>query len=281
MALALFVERLAAAAKSCRSLLCVGLDPDPALMPVPDVFEFNKAIVDATGDLTCAYKPNLSFYEALGSRGLEDLERTIAYIRSSAPQAIVVGDGKRGDIGSSSAAYARALFEVWGFDAATVNGYAGREAIEPFLEYRDRGVFVWCRSSNPGAREFQDLELTSEGRTAPLYEWVAERASGWGVHGNVGLVVGATYPEELQAIRGLCPGIPILVPGVGTQGGDLERSVRSGLDPGSRHNVLVNAPRSIIYASGGGNDFAEAARGAAVELRDRINRVLENEGRGW
>ena len=278
--LSAFVERLAAVSQANRSLLCVGLDPDPALMAVPDVLEFNKAIVDATSDLVCAYKPNLPFYEALGLRGLEDLEKTIAYIRDVAPSTIVLGDGKRGDIGSTNVMYARALFEVWGFDAATVNGYGGGEAMEPYLEYEDRGVFVWCRSSNPGASELQDLRVASEASAIPLYEWVAERASAWNTRGNVGLVVGATYTEELQAVRRRCPGMPILIPAVGAQGGDLGGSVKYGLDEG-RPNVLISSSRGITYASHNSGDFAEAARAEAANLRDRINRILVEVGRGW
>lgn len=275
-----FVERLWAASRGNRSLVCVGLDPDPQLMAVPDVLEFNRAIVDATKDLVCAYKPNLSFFEALGRRGLEALDETIYYIRAAAPGVVLVGDGKRGDIASSNARYAEALFEVWGFDAATVNAYAGGEALDPFFEHADRGVFVWCRSSNPGAGEFQDLTLSSDGKAWPLYEWMADRAARWNSRGNVGLVVGSTFPEQLRAVRARCPGMPILIPGVGAQGGDLESSVRFGVDA-ETPNVLVASSRGVLYASRDRRDFAEAARMAAANLRDRINRILIEEGRGW
>ncbi len=275
-----FLERLKAASLKNRSLLCVGLDPDPALMPVPDVLEFNRAIIDATADLVCAYKPNLPFYESLGLEGLRALEKTVAWAREQAPGVIVLGDGKRGDIGSTNTHYARALFQVWGFDAATVNCYAGGEALEPFFQYRDRGVFVWCRSSNPGAREFQDLRLWGEGQAIPLYQWVARRTQEWNVHGNAGLVVGATYPEELQAIRALCPDMPLLIPGIGSQGGDLQKAVRYGTgDKGA--SVIISASRSITYASRDRSGFARAARKAAQNLRDTINRILEEEGKGW
>jgi orotidine-5'-phosphate decarboxylase len=302
-----FVERLQAASRARQSLVCVGLDPDPELMPVPDVLEFNKAIVDATSDLVCAYKPNLPFYEALGIPGLEALAETISHIRAVAPEAIVLGDGKRGDIASTNVKYAQALFGVWGFDAATVNGYAGGESLEPFLSYADRGIFVWCRSSNPGAGEFQDLRLVSdadgphpdppprgEGRRNPLppwgrvrvgaaptlYEWMAQQASEWNTRGNVGLVVGATFPDQLKSVRTRCPGMPILVPGVGAQGGELESSVRSGLDK-EAFNILISSSRGIIYASRDRKDYARAAREAAMQLRDRINRILIEEGRPW
>ena len=233
-----FVEKLAAASAANRSLVCVGLDPDPHLMAIPDVAAFNRAIVDATSDLVCAFKPNLPFYEALGRDGFDALEKTMAHIRDAAPDVVVVGDAKRGDIASTNAAYAKAMFEVWGFDAVTVNAYAGGESLTPFLEYADRGVIVWCRSSNPGAAEFQDVRANGKGGP-PLYELVAQRAAGWNSRGNVGLVVGATYPREIAAVRALCPGMPLLVPGVGAQGGDLEGAVRCGLDDGARRNLMI------------------------------------------
>ena len=274
-----FVEKLAAASAANRSLLCVGLDPDPQLMAVRDVAAFNREIVDATRDLVCAYKPNLPFYEALGREGFDALERTIDHIRDAAPDVVLVGDSKRGDIDSTNALYARALFDVWGFDAATVNAYAGGDSLEPFLDYADRGVIVWCRSSNPGADDFQDLRSADDGGM-PLYELMAKRASGWNTRGNVGLVVGATYPREIAAVRAHCPGMPLLVPGVGAQGGDLEQSVRFGLD-GDRPNLMISSSRGVTYASRCAGDFAEAARAAASRLRDDINAVLAREGAEW
>ena len=276
-----FSQRLASAARKNRSLVCVGLDPNPRLMPVDSVLEFNKLVVDATKDLVCAYKPNLSFYEALGYGGFKDLAETVSYIRALAPEVVVIGDGKRGDVAHSNVGYARALFDVWGFDAATVNAYAGGEALEPFFAYEDRGVFVWCRSSNPGAREFQDMGVGVDGGEMSLYEWMAKRAcEEWNARGNVGLVVGATYPQELERVRALCPGMPILIPGVGAQGGALEDSVRLGLDSGD-FNVLISSSRDVLYPSMEGRDHGQAVRSAVSTLRDRINRVLEEEGRGW
>ncbi len=274
-----FYARFREATEANRSLLCVGLDPDLDLMAVPDVTVFNAAIVDATKDLVCAYKPNLPFYEALGIGGLRALERTIRHIRVVAPHALIIGDAKRGDITSTNRKYAAALFDVWGFDAATVNAYAGGESLEPFLGYRDRGVFVWCRSSNAGAGELQDLALDDvDGHT--LYECVAMRASQWNAAGNLGLVVGATYPQELARVREMAPGMPILVPGVGAQSGQLESSVRSGLD--SDHpNLLISSSRGIAYASRRPRDFRDAAREAALCLKKRIDRVLSLEGREW
>ena len=275
-----FIQRLATSCRARESLLCVGLDPDQALMAIPDILDFNKGIVDATKDLVCAYKPNLAFYEAHGSRGIVALEETVSYIRSVAPSAILLADGKRGDIGSTSAHYARALFDVWEFDATTVNGYAGSDAVEPFLAYEDKGVFVWCRSSNAGAGEFQDVNVTTDRAGRRLFELVAERASAWNRRSNVALVVGATYPDELATVRAICPDMPILVPGVGAQEGRLRASVVAGMDALGR-NLIVSASRSVLYASRDPANFQQAARGAAEDLRRRINGVLEEEGRGW
>ena len=275
-----FVQRLLEASEANQSLLCVGLDPDPSLMAVSDVLSFNRSIVDATKDLVCAYKPNLSFYEAQGSRGIEALEQTVSYIREEAPGIMVFGDAKRGDIASTNIHYAKALFDVWGFDAATVNAYGGGEALEPFFEYREKGVFVWCRSSNPGAVELQDLVLSSDGGGKRLYEIVAARAFQWNRYGNVGLVVGATYPKELGEVRSLCPDMPILVPAVGAQVGHLEAAVAAGVDTNGR-NVLISSSRGVLYASRDQADFAQAARKAAEDLRGQINGILEKRGNGW
>ena len=279
--IASFVERLDAISVRNRSLLCVGLDPDPALMPVEDVSLFNREIVDATHDLVCAYKPNLGFYEALGIPGLEALERTVAHIRSVAPGVIILGDAKRGDVGNTASAYAKALFQVWDFDAATVNAYGGQDAVQPFLEYKDRGIFVWCRSSNPSAGDFQDRLMVAKegGEEAPLYRVMATEARRWDLYGNVGLVLGATYPQELAEVRALCPEMPFLIPGVGAQEGDLKESVRRGTNSRGRR-AMVSVSRGIIYASREA-DFANAARKAAEHLREAINRILNEEGLGW
>ncbi len=269
-----FLEKLLNAARTNRSLLCIGLDPDPELMPWGDVAEFNRAIVDATLDLVCAYKPNLAFYEALGIDGLKALEKTVDYIPADIP---VIGDAKRGDIGNTARAYARALFETLGFDAATVNPYLGYDSLEPFIEYREKGVFILCRTSNAGSAHFQDLLLCEKSAKAgegvkALFEVVAQRAREWNTFGNVGLVVGATYPEELRRVRELCPQMPLLIPGIGAQGGDLASAVRYGVDA-QGEKAIISSSRQIIYASKG-KDFAEAARGAALKLRDEINRYL-------
>ena len=275
-----FAQRLYSASRSSKSLVCVGLDPDPNLMPIADVYEFNRRVVDATRDVVCAYKPNFPFYEALGLPGLRALESTVEHIRKVAPDALLIADCKRGDIGSTNNMYAKALFDTWGFDAATVNAWGGSDSMEPYLEYEDRGVIVWCRSSNPGAAEFQDIPVEYEGERIPLYEWMAIKLNEWNEAGNVGVVAGATYPGELERIRTRCPGMPMLVPGIGAQGGDLEGSLTHGLDT-DFPNLMISSSRGIIYASSDADAFAQAARGAALELRDSINRVLELRGRRW
>ena len=183
-----FTDKLLDASRKNKSWLCIGLDPDPELMPVVDVLQFNKAIIESTSDLVCAYKPNLAFYEALGTEGLAILEKMVKQIPGDIP---VIGDAKRSDIGNTARAYAKALFSVLGFDAATVNPYLGYDSVEPFISYEDKEVFILCRTSNKGATDFQNLR--SDG--LPLYEIVARKAQEWNIHGNIGLVVGATYPE--------------------------------------------------------------------------------------
>jgi len=259
-----FVSRLLKASQRNRSLLCVGLDPDPPKLPVKDVFEFNRAIIDATSDLVCCYKPNLAFYEAMGIRGLQALKKTVAYIPRDIP---VIGDAKRGDIGNTAAAYARALFDYYKFDAVTVNPYLGYDSIKPFLDYRNKGIFVLCRTSNSSASDFQDLV---DNFGMKFYQSVALRAGDWNKGGNVGLVVGATYPDELKEIRKLCPEMPLLIPGIGAQGGDLELSVRYGVNAAGE-KAIISATRQVIYASNG-SGYAQAAREAARELRDSINK---------
>lgn len=267
-----FIEKLAKSVQKNQSLLCIGLDPDPALMPDKiGVFEFNKAIIEATADLVCAYKPNIAFYEALGIEGLNALKHTRDHIPEDIP---VIGDAKRGDIGSTAKAYAGSLFDYFEFDATTVNPYMGSDSVEPFIQYHDRGVFVLCRTSNAGAVDFQSLSCEVDGGRHLLFEVVAEKVSQWNTHGNLGLVVGATYPEELKLIRQRFPDMPLLIPGVGAQGGELSKVVSYGVDAG-RRRTIINSSRQIIYASRE-KDFAQAARRAAEELRDQINYHLSN-----
>ena len=275
-----FADRLLAASAASRSLLCVGLDPDPEMMAVPDLSAFLREIVDATNDLVCAYKPNLGFFEALGIQGLEALEETLTHIRDVAPTAVVIGDAKRGDIASSSRQYARAMFDRWSFDAVTVNPYTGRDSLEPFFDYRDRGVLVLCRSSNPGGADFQDLVLSGPDGGIPLYEHVATKSREWNVNGNVGLVVGATYPSELAKVRELCPDMPILAPAVGAQQGGVSEAVASGVAAGGR-NLVISSSRSVLYASSDRRDFATSARDAASGLVSQINQTLDKIGKGW
>ncbi|MFH1031668.1 MAG: orotidine-5'-phosphate decarboxylase [Chloroflexota bacterium] len=263
-----FNEKLAAIIKKNKSLVCVGLDPDPELMPEKvTVTEFNKAIIDATADLVCAYKPNFAFYEAMGEEGMAALRDTVKHIPTSIP---IIGDAKRGDIGNTAKAYAKAIFSNLNFDAATVSPYLGFDSIEPFIQYKDKGVFILCRTSNAGALDFQALQIKD--KNLSLFEMVARKASEWNKYGNIGLVVGATYPEELKLIRQSYPDMPILIPGVGAQGGDLALTIRYGVDA-QGVKTIINSSRQIIYASRQ-KDFALAARRAAQTLRDQINQNL-------
>ncbi len=275
-----FIEKLFTISKENGSLICLGLDPDPLLMPINDVLDFNKAIVNSTKDLVAAYKPNMSFYEAMGIVGLEILFKTIDYIRSEAPNVIIIGDGKRGDIGSTNVMYAKSLFEVWDFDATTVNPYGGCESLEPFFAYSKKGVFIWCHSSNPGSMELQDQMIVSPDGGRTLYEKVALSAVSWNQAHNIGLVMGSTFPDQLGRIRNLCKGMPLLVPGVGKQGGVLEESVEKGLDA-EVPNLLINSSRGILYASSDKTDFDLAARYETINLRDKTNNVLVKEGKTW
>jgi orotidine-5'-phosphate decarboxylase len=260
-----FREQLAHAVDKNRSLLCVGLDPDPARIPTDKLASYLCSVVDATSDLVCAYKPNLAFYEQFGEAGYAALRTVIEHIPDQIP---VIADAKRGDIGHTAEAYARAIFDELGFDASTVNPYGGQDSVEPFTRYADKGVIIWCRSSNPGARDIQDLPVGPDG--TPLYQVVAGLANEWNVNHNIGLVCGATYPEELAILRRLCPSMPILVPGVGSQEGELAASVRAGLNADGA-GIIVNASRAVLYASDGA-DFADAARRKAEELRGEIER---------
>ena len=258
-----FKEKLFQAVQRNNSQVCIGLDPDVASMPQIGVFEFNKSIIEATYDLVCAYKPNLAFYEALGMEGLVALQKTVEYIPDDIP---IIGDAKRSDIGNTARAYAKAMFEAFGFDATTVNPYLGYDSVAPFLEYTNKGVFILCRTSNPGASDFQAVSCSGGRRIKqPLFELVAQKAKGWNQYGNVGLVVGATYPQELKRVRELCPEMVLLIPGIGAQGGDLATAVRYG---GGK--AIFTSSRQILYASKG-KDFAQAARRATLELRQQVN----------
>ncbi len=270
-----FAERLARAQHLSGSLVCVGLDPDPAKLPkdlegnqdrFPDtlpLYAFNRRIVDATADIAAAYKPQIAFYSAQGAE--DQLLASIRYIRERAPTALVILDAKRNDIGNTAEAYAREAFDRYGADAVTVNPYMGEDSVRPFLARPDRGAILLCRTSNPGAKDFQDLLIDG----LPLYRRVAERAAGhWNGHGNLMLVVGATYPREMADLRRAHPEVSFLVPGIGAQGGDLDATLQAGLDAQGA-GLLINSSRGIIYAGGGS---AEAIRTATLDLAAAINR---------
>lgn len=262
-----FQEQLRRIQKKTNFLLCVGLDTDETLIPrhlgrTPNsVVEFNRAIIDATADLVCSYKLNLAFYEAMGKAGWGVMEKTL----DSIPRGIItIGDAKRGDLGNSAEQYAKALFDGLGFDAITVNPYMGHDSVEPFLRRSDRGVFLLALTSNPSSKDFQRSKVGGR----PLYERVVQASVKWNTRKNIGLVVGATHPRELQRVRKLAPDMPILIPGVGKQGGDLKSAVRYGCT--KRGDLaFINASRTIIYASRGKN-FAKAARREAMRLHNEI-----------
>jgi len=233
-----------------------------------DALAFNRAIVEATSDLVCAYKPNIAFYEAMGERGWRILRGTIRAVPDHIP---VILDAKRGDIGNTARMYAKAFLEELGVDAVTVNAYMGFDAVEPFLVYRDRCAFILCLTSNAGSADFQRLRC--EGK--PLYRWMAEKVAAWSERGTCGLVVGATYPEELREIREAAPHLPFLIPGLGAQGGDVEMTVQFGTDANGE-GAILNSSRGILYASDGA-DFAEAAREVALRLREEIQRSRTRE----
>lgn len=267
-----FSDHLRSTQRQNNSLLCVGLDPVAGMIPASlrddqhSIITFNREIIKATQDLVCAYKLNLAFYEALGEAGWSIVHRTLECIPGNI---ITIGDGKRGDIGNTAELYARSLLDDYGFTSTTVNAYMGTDSVAPFISREDRGAFVLAVTSNPGARDLQYLTV----RGKPVYEHVVARVKRWNTRNNCGLVAGATKRRELKRIRSLAPGMPLLIPGIGAQGGDLMSAVRYGCDS-SGEMALVNASRSILYASGG-EDFARAARAEALKLRDAINRYRE------
>ena len=263
-----FYEQLARSWTASRSLLCVGLDPDPASFPRPldrghdAVFRFCKEIVDATADLVCAFKPQIAYFAS--QREELALEALCAYIRESYPDVTLILDAKRGDIGSTAEHYAREVFGRYHAHAATVNPYLGRDAVAPFFAHGG-GVIALCRTSNPGGADFQSLDCEGQ----PLYVRVAETvAKEWTNDGECGLVVGATYPDELRVVRETVGDLPILVPGVGAQGGDASAAVQAGTTPDGR-GLIVSSSRAILYA-GSGEDFADAARTAALAVREAL-----------
>jgi orotidine-5'-phosphate decarboxylase len=267
-----FYERLRTIQRANNTLLCIGLDPDLQKIPMhlrereDPVGEFCRSIIEATSDLVCAYKLNLAFFEALGGRSWLAAHRVLSYIP---PNLITIGDAKRGDIGNTARMYASTLLKDFKFTASTVNAYMGEDSVRPFIDDPDRGAFVLALTSNSGAKDFQYLNV----RGKPLYERVIAKTIKWNQNKNIGFVIGATRAAQLKRIRHLVRDCPLLIPGVGAQGGDVKQAVRFGCD--SRGEMaLINASRSILYASGG-EDFAEAARVSATSLRDEMNRYRE------
>lgn len=265
-----FLDRVQAAMDKNNSLLCVGLDPLPERFPAHiqesenPILEFNRFIIDATADLVCAYKPQAAHYHA---RGAEDqLEQTIQYINDNYPDIPVILDSKRGDIGSTADQYATEAFVRYAADAVTINPYMGIDTVEPFSRHEEKGIVILCRTSNPGAAAIQNLKVGDQF----LYEVIADKAAQeWNTNNNILLVVGATNPEELKRIRDITGDMTFLVPGLGAQGGDVEKTVKNGLNSQGK-GIIVNSSRGIIYASQNEN-FAEAAKIAAIELRDQVN----------
>ncbi|HYD78718.1 MAG TPA: orotidine-5'-phosphate decarboxylase [Paucimonas sp.] len=268
-----FTDKLAAAWSANDSLLCVGLDPDLAKIPEdiqdrPDaIFHFCAAIVDATADVVCAFKPQIAYFAGLGAE--DQLQAICAYIREKYPRIPIVLDAKRGDIGATAEQYAREAYERYGADAVTVNPYMGYDSIAPYLERKDRGVIILCRTSNPGGSDLQFLDVAG----TPLYQHVARLvAEKWNTSGQCGLVVGATFPAELAEVRAIVGDMPLLVPGIGAQGGDIEATMNAG-KTASGNGMMINSSRAILYAKQHGDeDFTQAARRVAVETRDAINR---------
>jgi orotidine-5'-phosphate decarboxylase len=270
-----FLEKLLAASRQQNSLLCVGLDPEPERFPAQlqimpaarAVTHFCRAIIEETAPYVCAFKPNLAFFEVLGPEGMYVFQEVLRAVPEYIP---IIVDAKRGDLGNTARNYAATVFDVYGCDAVTVNPYMGYDSIAPFLAYEEKGVFLLCRTSNPSASDFQDLLVFGEkGQVRPLYEVIAQRVLSWNKLGNCGLVVGATYPQELNTIRSMCPEMPILIPGVGAQGGDLEASVVAGVDA-SGEKAIIAVSRAILYASEG-KDYAVSAANEARKLRNRMN----------
>ncbi len=270
-----FIDRLARAESRNGSLLCVGLDPEPARFPdtlrgdAGKIFDFCAAIVDATADLVLAFKPQIAYFAA--HRAEAQLEQLMAHMRRSAPHVPVILDAKRGDIGATAEQYAIEAFERYGADAVTLSPFMGFDSVQPYLKRHDKGAFLLCRTSNPGGDDLQNQRLAGVDGEPLLYEHIARLAQGrWNTNGQLGLVVGATYPAEIARVRELAPTLPLLIPGVGAQGGDAASTVRAGWRGAhgrSTGPIVVNSSRAILYASAGA-DFVDAARNEARRTRD-------------
>jgi len=276
-----FLDKLCAAERQNDSMLCVGLDPDPAKFPaafkgdVRKIFDFCASIVDTTADLAMAFKPQIAYFAA--HRAEDQLEQLMEHMRRTAPQVPIILDAKRGDIGSTAEQYAIEAFERYGADAVTLSPFMGFDSVQPYLKYHGKGAFLLCRTSNPGGDDLQNQRLSSVEGEPLLYEHIARLAQGpWNLNGQLGLVVGATYPAEIERVRAVAPTLPLLIPGVGAQGGDAVATVKAGWRgikaagsvPGGTHApIIVNSSRAILYASQG-VDFAQAARLEAIKTRD-------------
>jgi orotidine-5'-phosphate decarboxylase len=268
----IFLDQLGAAERQNQSMLCVGLDPEPARFPgklqgdASKIYDFCAAIIDATADLVISFKPQIAYFAAHRAEG--QLERLMDHMRRTAPQVPIILDAKRGDIGSTAEQYAREAFERYGADAVTLSPFMGFDSITPYLKYHGKGAFLLCRTSNPGGDDLQNQRLASIEGQPLLYEHVARLAQGpWNLNGQLGLVVGATYPAEIERVRAVAPTLPLLIPGVGAQGGDAVATVRAGWRPDAP--IIVNSSRAVLYASSG-DDFAEAARREATRTRDLL-----------
>jgi orotidine-5'-phosphate decarboxylase len=272
-----FLAQLSAAALQNHSMLCVGLDPEPSKFPgalkgnANKIYDFCAAIVDATADTVIAFKPQIAYFAA--HRAESQLERLMEHIRRVAPLVPIILDAKRGDIGSTAEQYAIEAFERYGADAVTLSPFMGFDSVAPYLKYHDKGAFLLCRTSNPGGDDLQSQRLASVDGTPLLYEHIAKLAQGpWNLNGQLGLVVGATYPAEIERVRALAPTLPLLIPGVGAQGGDAVATVRAGYRPNGP--IIVNSSRAVLYASQG-DDYAAAARREALRTRDTLQRALD------
>ncbi len=273
-----FVDMLARAERQNGSMLCVGLDPEPSRFPsrlkgdASRIYDFCAAIVDATADLVIAFKPQIAYFAAHGAEA--QLERLMQHMRRAAPQVPVILDAKRGDIGSTAEQYAIEAFERYGADAVTLSPFMGFDSVQPYLKRQGKGAFLLCRTSNPGGDDLQNQRLANVAGEPLLYEHIAALAHGsWNINGQLGLVVGATYPAEIARVRALAPTLPLLIPGVGAQGGDAHATVRAGWRGDGHHTVaavVVNSSRSILYASAG-EDFVAAARAEALRTRDQLH----------
>jgi orotidine-5'-phosphate decarboxylase len=275
-----FITQLAAATLQNKSLLCVGLDPEPAKFPEPmrgdtsKIYDFCAAIVDATADLVCSFKPQIAYFAA--HRAEDQLEKLVQHMRRTAPHVPVILDAKRGDIGSTAEQYAIEAFERYGADAVTLSPFMGFDSVAPYLKYHDKGAILLCRTSNPGGDDLQNQRLADVAGQPKLYEHIARLAqSEWNLNGQLGLVVGATYPAEIERVRALAPTVPLLIPGVGAQGGDAVATVRAGWR--ANGPIVVNSSRAVLYASSGG-DFAAVARRVATETRSTLRQALHSAG---